>query len=105
MSTVLILISGAWPALAAFTLAICRASARSDARETQSQPGSRSPTLSTSYAVEQTNELGRRRPPPSRRPRTARGFLLPVALPEARGHPPMSPRLIFRNDCDTEPRA
>jgi hypothetical protein len=106
MSTILIAIPLAWLALAAFMLALCRSSARSERREARSpaRPGSQRSHRSSAISI-QPRELGRRRPPPSRRPGTARGFLRPVALPEARGHSPVSPRHTYRDGSRIEPHA
>jgi hypothetical protein len=99
MSAILILVAAAWLALALFALAICRASAISDADadESPSQLTSESPRLGAATSIHEVQELGRRRPLPGRRPRAVRGPLLPDALPQARGHPPRPPRLIYRN--------
>ena len=97
MSAVPILLVAVWLVSAVLVIAMCRASARSDAL-TRSSLRRKSPLArgSGSHSSDELEQRGRRPVPPGRRPGAAREAPLPAAPSEARGHAPVSPRL---NPC------
>jgi hypothetical protein len=99
MSAVSILLIAVWLVSAVLVIAMCRASARSDAltRSSRRRESARA-WVSSSRSSDELEERGRRPVPLGRRPGAARGTPLPAVPSEARGYAPMSPRLNPRSD-------